>query len=42
VEAWESLDALRNHLKAPHMLDYKEKVKDMVKSVSLKVLSPVK
>lgn len=41
IETWESLDALRNHLKAPHMLAYKEKVKDMVAEVTLKVLEEV-
>jgi quinol monooxygenase YgiN len=38
IEKWESLDALRDHLVAPHMLAYKEKVKDLVEDVSLKVL----
>ncbi len=38
IEKWESLEALKAHLKTPHMLDYKEKVKDIVESVSLKVL----
>ena len=38
IEKWENLEALRDHLKAPHMLDYKEKVKDIVEDVSLKVL----
>ncbi len=38
IEKWESLDALRAHLKAPHMLAYKEAVKDLVETVSLKVL----
>lgn len=38
IEKWESLDALLAHLKAPHMLAYKEKVKDIVATVSLKVL----
>jgi quinol monooxygenase YgiN len=40
IEKWESLDALRAHLKAPHMLTYKEAVANMVESVSLKVLQP--
>ncbi len=40
VEAWESLDALHAHLKAPHMQDYREKVKDYVKQVGLQVLEP--
>lgn len=38
IEKWQSLEALREHLSAPHMLDYKEKVKDLVEDVSLKVL----
>ncbi|MBN2712523.1 MAG: antibiotic biosynthesis monooxygenase [Planctomycetes bacterium] len=41
VEAWESLDHLKAHLKAPHMLSYKEKVKDMVDgATSIQVLQP--
>ena len=38
VEKWQSLDALRAHLAAPHMLEYKDKVKTLVKAISLKVL----
>ena len=38
IEKWESLDALHAHLKAPHMAAYKEKVKDIVVSLTLKVL----
>ncbi len=38
VEKWQSLDALRAHLEAPHMTAYREKVKDMVEQVALKVL----
>ena len=38
IEKWESLEALREHLNAPHMLAYKEKVKNIVEEVSLKVL----
>lgn len=38
IEKWESLDALHAHLKAPHMADYKERVKDIVVSLTLKVL----
>lgn len=38
IEKWESLEALHNHLRSPHMLDYKEKVKDIVEELSLKVL----
>jgi len=38
IEKWESLQALRDHLKAPHMLAYKAKVKDIVEDLSIKVL----
>ena len=38
IEKWESLDHLRTHLSAPHMLDYREKVSSMVEGVVLKVL----
>ncbi len=38
IEKWESLEALRDHLGAPHMLAYREKVKDIVTGLSLKVL----
>ena len=38
IEKWENLEALRDHLKSPHMTAYQEKVKDLVESVSLKVL----
>jgi len=41
VETWESLADLQAHLKTPHMLDYREKVKDIVKNISLHVLTPV-
>ena len=38
VEQWNSLDDLRAHLAAPHMLAYGERVKDIVVGKSLKVL----
>ncbi len=38
IEKWESLDDLRAHLSAPHMLEYREKVSSMVTGVVLKVL----
>lgn len=40
VEKWESLDALHAHLKAPHMVRYRDRVKDLVISVSLRVMEP--
>ena len=39
VEIWESMSNLNAHAVAPHMLEYREKVKDIVESVSLKVLT---
>lgn len=38
LESWESLAHLKAHLKAPHMLAYREQSKDMVLSTALKVL----
>lgn len=38
IEKWSSLDALRAHLATPHMVAYRDKVKDLVVSVDLKVL----
>ena len=39
IETWESIEALRAHLVAPHMLAYKKKVKTLVEDTSLKVLT---
>jgi len=38
IEKWDSLDALRAHLAAPHMATYRERVKDLVVSAQLQVL----
>ncbi len=38
IEKWESLDALHTHLRTPHMLAYREQVKDMVEGLSLTVV----
>ena len=38
IEKWEDVEALKVHLVAPHMLAYREKVKDMVENLSFKVL----
>jgi len=40
VEKWASLPALEAHLRAPHMAEYRVRVKDFVKSVQLQVLQP--
>jgi quinol monooxygenase YgiN len=41
VEKWESLPALEAHLVAPHMMEYRPKVRDMIANVSLQILEPV-
>lgn len=38
IEKWESLDHLKAHGVAPHMLAYRESVKDIVEGMSLKVV----
>ncbi len=40
VEKWASTDALKAHLAAPHMADYRTRVKDFVCGVRLQVLRP--
>lgn len=40
IEKWESLDALRAHLAASHMTEYRARVKDLVRSVQIQVLQP--
>ncbi len=40
VEKWESLDALKAHVAAPHMAAYAAKTKDMIASRVIRVLSP--
>lgn len=40
MEKWASVDALKAHLVAPHMLTYREKVADLVKGTKLKILKP--
>jgi quinol monooxygenase YgiN len=41
VEAWKSVEALKEHFQAPHMLSYREKAKDLFDSVSIRVLQSV-
>lgn len=40
VEKWESLDALKAHAQAPHMQEYRTRVKDLVVGMTLQVLEP--
>ncbi|MBN2333156.1 MAG: antibiotic biosynthesis monooxygenase [Deltaproteobacteria bacterium] len=41
IEKWESLEALQTHLTAPHMIAYKEAVRNIVDKTSIKVLKEV-
>lgn len=41
VETWETMDALRAHSQAPHMVAFREKAGGLVESMSLQVLRPV-
>jgi quinol monooxygenase YgiN len=41
MEKWASVAALKDHLAAPHMARYREKVKDIVVGLELRVLEPV-
>ena len=38
IEKWETPDALKNHLSVPHMLAYREQVKEIVEKLTVKVL----
>jgi quinol monooxygenase YgiN len=40
IEKWDSVEALRKHLEAPHMNRYRRTVKDIVLGVSIRVLEP--
>lgn len=40
MEKWESVAALNAHLAAPHMAEYRERVKDLVVDVQLQILQP--
>jgi len=38
IEKWDSLEDLKAHLSAPHILEYREQTKDLVEKMSVKVL----
>ena len=40
VEKWESIEALEAHLLAPHMIEYRKTVKEMVTGTELRILNP--
>jgi quinol monooxygenase YgiN len=41
VEKWENIEALEDHLIAPHMIEYRGKVKEIVSGTQLQILEPV-
>ena len=40
VEKWENIEALETHLVAPHMVEFRNQVKEMVKHTGLQILEP--
>jgi len=40
VEKWDSIEALQDHLMAPHMNEYRKAVKDLVVRTQLLILEP--
>ena len=40
VEKWESIEHLKAHLVAPHMIDYRSRITLFVQGVTLRVLEP--
>lgn len=40
MEKWESIDALKAHLVAPHMLEYRGQVKGILSGMTLQILQP--
>jgi quinol monooxygenase YgiN len=40
IEKWADLDALRAHMNAPHMADYRTKVAPLLEGLTLHVMQP--
>jgi quinol monooxygenase YgiN len=40
VEKWTNVDALKAHLRAPHVTSYRERVRDMVVAIKIQTLAP--
>lgn len=40
IEKWETIEALKRHLEAPHMMQYRERVKDLVTRKILQIFHP--
>ncbi|MEN8212390.1 MAG: putative quinol monooxygenase [Thermodesulfobacteriota bacterium] len=38
IEKWDNLDYLKAHLSSPHMFEYREKTKNLVDKMSVKIL----
>jgi len=38
IEKWESMAAFKNHLSAPHVIQFREDMKDIIEKVSIKIL----
>ena len=41
IEKWKSIYSLQNHLQAPHMISYRNKVKGLVEETELKILASI-
>ncbi len=41
IEKWESWKAFQDHLKAPHVIEFREKIKGIVTEVKVNVLKPL-
>lgn len=39
IEKWQDVRALKKHLQSSHMLEYRKRVKDLVKNITVHVLS---
>ena len=40
IEKWDSTEHLKMHLVAPHMTDYRNRIKSIVQGITLRVLEP--
>lgn len=40
IERWRDIESLEAHLVAPHMLDYRQRVKELVLGSQLRILRP--
>lgn len=40
VEKWQDLEALKRHLAAPHMSQFREQAKDLLAGLEIQVLAP--